>query len=215
MSIVVGGVEVPTLEVTPFDGTTQATVVVEGPDGDETTPNTEGADDTPVEGTQTWTAEAVTYDQPGRWVFHWAVVGTGAGAAEHRVMVTRAMVGLPPITVDPTTSIGRVRLLATDLDEVTPLFEDAQIQAFLAMEGNRVRRAAAMALETIAVSEALISKVIRTLDLQTDGTKVAAELRARAKSLRDQEDQYDDDGNTWGLEIVEFDQWAAYRTSGV
>ena len=41
--------------------------------------------------------------------------------------------------------------------------------------------AAADALEVIAVSEVLVSKKIRTQDLQTDGPAVAAELRALAR----------------------------------
>lgn len=213
MSIVVGGTDVPTLEVSPFDATTAAAVTVQAPDETETTPNTTSADDTPTTGTQTWTAEAVAYGQAGNWVLRWEVTGTGAGVAEQKVTVTRAMVGLPAITVDPATDIGKVRLLAVDLDEVTPLFEDAQITALLGMCGDRVRRAAAMALDTIASSEALISKRIRTLDLQTDGPAVAKALRDHAQRLREEDDQLDDDG-AWGLEIVEFDPWAAYRTTG-
>lgn len=149
--------------------------------------------------------------EAGTHVWRLNASGTATGAVEGSIVVQRSLLGLPPITVDPTTDIGRVRLLATDLSEVTPLFEDAQISAFLAMEGGRVKRAAAQALDTIATSEALISKVIRTLDLQTDGAKVAAELRARAKSLRDQDDDTGDDGEPWAIEIVNYDPWAAYR----
>lgn len=145
----------------------------------------------------------------GKHVWRLEASGTGTGAVEGSIVVQRSQVGLPPITVDPATDIGRVRLLATDLDEVSPLFSDAQIQAFLDMGNGRVKRAAALALETIAVSEALVSKVIRTLDLSTDGAKVAAELRARAKALRDEDDADEDDW--YGIEIVNFDQWAAYR----
>lgn len=101
--------------------------------------------------------------------------------------------GSDPITVDPATDIGMIRTLATDLDEDAPLFTDEQITAFLAMEGN-VRCAAALALETTAVSEALISKKIRTLDLSTDGPAVAKELRERAATLRAQQATITDDG---------------------
>jgi len=130
------------------------------------------------------------------------------------VVVRRSVVGLPPITVDPSTAIGRVRLLCTDLDEVSPLFTDAQIGTFLDMAGGRVKRAAALALETIATSEVLISKVIRTTDLQTDGAKVAAELRARAKALREEDDEAADEA-PWAVDVINFDPWAAYRRSGL
>lgn len=113
-------------------------------------------------------------------------------------------------TVDPTTDIGRVRLLATDLDESAPLLSDPQIEALLTLEHGRIRRAAAQALDTIASSEALISKKIRTLDLNTDGPAVAKELRDRATSLRQQDDKESEDG-PWALDIVDFDPWAAYR----
>lgn len=155
----------------------------------------------------TYTAAAA-----GRHAWRLVASGTATGAAEGRFTVQRSLLGLPPITIDPTTDVGRVRLLATDLDEVAPLFDDAQIEAMLDMESESVKRAAALALETIASSEALVSKKIRTLDLQTDGPAVAAELRARAKSLRDQAGADDDLDDSFGLEIVNFDPYAAYRS---
>lgn len=156
-----------------------------------------------------------TPTMPGRHVWRLEATGTATGAVEGSIVVQRGLLGLSPITVDPTTDIGLVRLLCTDLDEVSPLFDDAQITAFLAMNGDRVKKAAAMALDTIAVSEVLISKVIRTQDLQTDGAKVAAELRARAKALRDEDTADEDDDDTYGLEIVNYDPWAAYRCPGL
>lgn len=167
--------------------------------------------------TVNWVADDQVYRatytpvDPGRHVWRLEATGTAMGAVEGSIVVQRSLLGLPPITLDPTTTIGQIRLLITDLDEVSPLFSDKQIQAFLSLEGGRVRRAAAQALDTIATSEALISKVIRTLDLSTDGAKVAAELRARAKGLRQQDDDTDEDGGTWGLDIVNYDPWAAYR----
>ena len=84
-----------------------------------------------------------------------------------------------------TTEAGQVRLLATDTSVDRPIFEDEEIAGFLAIEGN-VKAAAALALECIAVNEALVQKRIRLLDLQTDGPAVAAALRAQATALRDQ-----------------------------
>lgn len=100
---------------------------------------------------------------------------------------------------DPTTDAGRVRLLITDTsdDEDVRLFADDEIDTFLLLEGSNVFRAAALALETVAVNEALVLKVIRTLDVQTDGAKVAESLLKRAALLRtraldDIEDAADD-----------------------
>lgn len=93
-----------------------------------------------------------------------------------------------PITTDPTTPIGQVRLLITDTDEAAPLFTDAEITALLGLEGGNVKRGSAAALETIATSETLIAKKISTQDLSTDGPAVATSLIARAKLLREQAD---------------------------
>lgn len=66
------------------------------------------------------------------------------------------------------------------------ILSDDQITSFLTLEGNDVRLAAAQALDTIAVNEALVQKVIKIMDLSTDGAKTAQALRDRAKSLREQ-----------------------------
>ena len=97
---------------------------------------------------------------------------------------------------DYATAIGQVRLLIPDTEqlenpadpdaEAAYIFDDHQIQAFLVLYANSVKRAAAQAKLVLATSETLISKVIRTDDLQTDGAKLGAELRAQAKDLRDQ-----------------------------
>lgn len=91
--------------------------------------------------------------------------------------------------------VQAVRLLLADVGSDQYL-TDQNISGYLQLNGDRIRRAAADALDAIAVSEVLVSKVIRTQDLQTDGAKVADALRARAAQLRQQDD--DDDLNTWG-----------------
>lgn len=91
-------------------------------------------------------------------------------------------------TYDPSTSAGRVRLLATDTDSDNAIFTDDEIDAFLALEDDNVKRAAATALDQIASSEALIQKRIKLLDLQTDGPAVAKALREHAAALRKQAD---------------------------
>ena len=109
--------------------------------------------------------------------------------------------------IDYSTSLGQVRLLIADVDETgLLLFTDAQINAFLTLESGNVRLAAAQALDTIASSEALVSKKIRTQDLQTDGPAVAAELRERAAALREQADTIDPaTGEPFAFDIVDYD----------
>ena len=86
-----------------------------------------------------------------------------------------------------SNDIGRVRLLIPD--RVTPghVFEDEEITAYLAMEGS-VKGATAQALETIAADQAMVLKVMRLLDLQTDGARVAEALLKRAQLLRAQDE---------------------------
>lgn len=98
---------------------------------------------------------------------------------------------------DYSTAIGQVRLLIPDTEQLgdTPayLFSDPQIQAFLSLYSNNVKRAAAQAKLVLATSEALINKVIKTYDFQTDGAKLGAELRAQAAELRAEADRDDMD----------------------
>jgi hypothetical protein len=96
---------------------------------------------------------------------------------------------------DPGTDPGKVRLLLNDISSPW-VFQDVEIEAFLAMEGNVVKRAAALAIATNATNEVLASKVLRTQDLQTDGAKVAdvmlkaaASLRAQAQADADADDE--------------------------
>lgn len=113
--------------------------------------------------------------------------------------------------IDYSSDLGRVRLLIPDTDEAAFLLTDEQIETFLALARGTgsalIKRAAAAALETIASSEALVSKKLRDKDLQTDGPAVAAELRARAKQLRDQADDDEDNdlADGGGFEIVDFE----------
>lgn len=102
-------------------------------------------------------------------------------------------------TYDLSNSIGKVRLLIPDSQQTTAVFSDEEITAFLALESSSVRRATALALETIASNEALTLKVVRLLDVQTDGAKLADSLLKRAATLRQQ--ALEDDG------LAGFTQW--------
>lgn len=88
-------------------------------------------------------------------------------------------------SIDYTSNVGRVRLLINDTDE-SPVFSDAEIGVFLALESDDVKKAAAQALDTIADDELLTSKVIRSQDLSTNGAALAEQLRKRATELRHQ-----------------------------
>lgn len=105
---------------------------------------------------------------------------------------------------DYTTELGKLRALIPDVDQAdftdngvpTYLFSDRHLGAFLDMYPSaaspviRIKRAAANALTAIATSEALISKVIKTEDLQTDGAKLAnALLLAAARYSREAEQE--------------------------
>ncbi|MEU8158040.1 hypothetical protein AB0B94_30675 [Micromonospora sp. NPDC048986] len=194
-----------TLRDTTGDPLTGATVTgeVRLPDG-ATAPMTVET----VDNVYTATYQAAAAGTHG---FALAASGTGVDAYEGTFIVGRSQVGAPPITLDPTADIGMIRLLITDTNEIEPLFEDPQIDAFLSIEGG-IKKAAALGLETVAVSEVLISKKLRTSDgLTTDGPAVAAELRARAKALRDQAATELDEGADFGFDVIDFDPYAAYR----
>jgi hypothetical protein len=144
--------------------------------------------------------------------YEYAIVFDGLSETSTAVQaVETVIVGAADFTNDPSTSIGKVRLLISDVDSVSPIFSDTSIGAFLAMSGSNVRLAAAQALDAIATSEVLTSKVLKTLDLETDGAKVAAELRAQAKTLRDTAADYDAGGNLFGMTIVDY---VPYRWPG-
>jgi hypothetical protein len=108
--------------------------------------------------------------------------------------------------IDFTTSLGRVRLLLSDVDDANIngglVFTDAEITAFLALEGNSVKRAAAQAIDVNASNEALASKVLKSQDLQTDGARLADAMRKHAAALRVQADR--EDTISGGTPLYEF-----------
>lgn len=93
-------------------------------------------------------------------------------------------------TYDVTTDRGKVRMLIPDSNASAYVFEDTEIDAYLSIEDG-IRRATALALETLASNEALVLKVIRILDLQTDGARTSDALLKRAALLRGQADADD------------------------
>lgn len=89
-------------------------------------------------------------------------------------------------TFDLTTNLGKVRLLIVDKDSANPIFQDNEIDYFLTAEGSNVKRAAALAYETIAGNQAFVLKVIKLLSLSTNGEATARSLLAVAQRFRDQ-----------------------------
>jgi len=106
-------------------------------------------------------------------------------------------------TYDISTDAGKVRLLCNDTVSTNQIFSDDEIAAFLVLE-NGVRRAAALALETIASNEVLVQKVIKILDISTNGAAESSELLKRAALLRSQADEAEisSDGG------IDFAEWA-------
>ena len=96
---------------------------------------------------------------------------------------------------DLTTQTGQLRVLVNDLvqypeyvpagstDTASYMFSDAQLGVYLSNFPS-IHFAAAACIDMLATNEALISKKIRTEDLQTDGAAVANSLRLHASALR-------------------------------
>lgn len=87
-------------------------------------------------------------------------------------------------TYDPSTPAGEVRLYIPDRDEDAAMFDDVEIDVFLAQNGGDTLLAAASALETVASSNAMVLKVMTVLGTTTDGAKVSDSLLRRAAVLR-------------------------------
>lgn len=85
-------------------------------------------------------------------------------------------------------NLVRVNLGETPSNPETHLLNDEQLNVWLDAYDNDTDRATASALLTIAATEVLVSKKIRTQDLQTDGPAVSAELRALAREYQNRAD---------------------------
>lgn len=96
-------------------------------------------------------------------------------------MVLESVVCMP---ADPDKAIALTRLYVADThdDPSKRLLSDQQVEALLEANSWSVYRTAAEALRIIATSEVLVSKVIRTQDLQTSGDRVAERLQSLANS---------------------------------
>lgn len=80
-------------------------------------------------------------------------------------------------------AIDQLRLIIGDIDEATQHFTDDQLEAFLEMDSD-VRGAAALALESWAVSLAASASDVQLGDYRQMDYHKAREMRELAKSLR-------------------------------
>lgn len=112
--------------------------------------------------------------------------------------------------IDYTSPIGQVRVLVPDLrkledlrdlrNEPRYLFTDDEILAFLAINNGNVKRAAADACDAIGMDKALQLLVLKTDDKQTDGAKLLDAIVKRAKTLREQAKE--DDENNLSFDVI-------------
>lgn len=84
---------------------------------------------------------------------------------------------------DPTTTIGRVRLLIADTDYEQPDFADSEITAALAMAGDSIHRAGALLLRALAANRARLAVSVRRGNVSEDLSAIARELREQADAL--------------------------------
>lgn len=112
--------------------------------------------------------------------------------------------------IDYTSPIGQVRVLIPDLrkledlrdlrNEPRYLFTDDEILAFLAVNNGNVKRATADACDAIGMDKALQLLVLKTDDKQTDGAKLLDAIVKRAKTLREQAKE--DDENNLSFDVI-------------
>lgn len=120
------------------------------------------------------------------------------------------------MAIEYDTPIGQVRLLVPDTAEPF-VFTDEEIQAYLSISKDNIKRAAANALDAIASSTVMLLKLVKTDDITVDGPAVGKELRLRARALRDEADADDlEDAMSEGFQIInpvyvpdvwEYDAW--------
>ncbi len=104
-------------------------------------------------------------------------------------------------TYDPTTSRGRVRLLLADTDTANAnlqIFSDAEIDAFLSLEGGEVYAAAAAGAESIAASKSKSAIAWEALETDLD--------------LRDVPKRYLELAKTWRQRAVSGEPWEEVDT---
>jgi hypothetical protein len=108
--------------------------------------------------------------------------------------------------------VRQVRTMIPDTEAVfdgQTMFTDQEIKDYIAVGNGSVLRAAGYANLAIATSEALISKKIRTQDLQTDGAALANALINKANALFARADKEDAAVDGSYYQIVNYG-WGTY-----
>lgn len=121
--------------------------------------------------------------------------------------------------MEPTEAQLRIiRALIPDTEEVfgendnETMFSNQDLGDYFTAGRGSTLRAAGFAKLAIGTSEALISKVIRTQDLQTNGATLADSFVKQANALFDQADKEDMSAALDFFEIVDYRQgWYAER----
>lgn len=113
--------------------------------------------------------------------------------------------------IDYTSSVGQVRVLIPDLrkledlrdlrNEPRYLFTDDEILTFLAINNDNVKLAAADACDAIGMDKSLQLLVLKTDDKQTDGAKLLSAIVGRARQLRAQ--AREDEENNLCFDVVQ------------
>lgn len=117
-----------------------------------------------------------------------------------------------------SSPIELVRVLIPDTDAVFGaakdeyLFADEELAKFLEVTGGSVLRAAGYAMIAVGNSEALISKVIKTQDLSTDGSKLQNQWRESGLAMFDRADKEDAANAMDFFDIIDFGEgWSMER----
>jgi len=88
-----------------------------------------------------------------------------------------------PFTYDPATPRGRVRLQIADTDAAAFVFDDAEVDAFLAQADGDVLRASALAAFSVSADRGRQARVVAAGNLRLDRDEVAAHYRALGRQL--------------------------------
>jgi hypothetical protein len=104
------------------------------------------------------------------------------------------------------TDVEKMRILIPDSETVfdgTTLFTDDELTNYVEVANGSVLRGAGYAMLAISNSEAMISKVIKTQDLMTNGAQVAEAMRKNAQVLFDRADKEDEMAGEFYIDIVD------------
>ena len=117
--------------------------------------------------------------------------------------------------LDPSSSVGRLRLLLRDTDS-TPLspdvpgmanyavFSDVALEIFLLNNGDNLQRAAGNAVQSLAIEYAAAGKSIKTDDLALDIKGRGSDLLAVARSFYADADATENASYSGFFQIVSF-----------